>query len=149
MTAAELIQTCVEIEKSFQGVYKKYLQGTTSPGLRKLLTSLIEQEHDHEVRLGEIARGHDLQELFIPDILKDFTFSRYSNTIESSPDLSVNDIMNLIIKSEEESARMYSDISEMCLDESIGFLFTTLAFEENKHKNWAVDRYELELLSGF
>jgi rubrerythrin len=147
--ADRLLNQLIEVEKEQQRIYASRLKIETNIGMKQLLTSLIEQEKDHERRLTDLSEAAAPETLFDSRKLARFSLSSYSKTQKYSESLNVNDMLNLIIEEEEIASRLYSDISAMCRDDERGFVFTSLAFEENKHKNWAMDRYELEMLSGF
>ncbi len=149
MTAEELVESVIKKEQEQQKMFSSGLKNSANMGMKQLLSSILEQEKDHERRLGEALANADMDDLFHADGLARFSFVPYEPATSYKSDISTNDFLNLIIEYEEKTSKMYSDISELCTDDDTRFLFTSLAFEENKHKTWAVDRYELEMISGF
>ncbi len=148
MTGMELLQNALDREQEDQKIYKEYARNTTSQGLVQLLSSLIDQEEEHTKELTELAAGDDPESMFTAEGLASFDVSSYSPKSRFSPDMTVNDFLNHVIDREESGVRFYSAIAGICSDEDLAFTFNNLSFEEQKHKNWAMDRYELEMLSS-
>ncbi len=51
------------------------------------------------------------------------------------------------MKKEEKSYELYKWLEGKARDSEIKYIFRRLAEEEKKHKKWAQDRYDLEILT--
>ena len=51
------------------------------------------------------------------------------------------------MKREKATMAVYTKLAESCSNKEIAFTLNELAFEEKKHYSWAVDQYELVMLS--
>lgn len=147
MTGEELLELAVRREQEDQRVYGDYLKKTDAQGLRKLLLSLIDQENEHEKGISSILNEYDLSMVFDGDGISKFSADDYLPKSVFSADMNVNDFLNHVIDREETGVRFYSALAGLCGSDELRFTFNNFSFEEQKHKNWAVNRYELELLS--
>lgn len=148
MTGEELLRIAVEREKEDIKIYKDYVKHTTSRGIGQLLSSLIDQEEEHEREINTLLGRDDLDTLFNGKDLAVFQADSYLPSSSYSQDLSTNDFLNHVIEREDMGVKFYSSLAGMCLPEDVAFMFNNLSFEEQKHKSWAVNRYELEMLAG-
>ena len=148
MNGSELLQYALEREKKDQSIYTQYARKTSSQGLVQLLHSLIDQEDVHIKELNTIAERGDIDDLFAAEKLARLDHSSFETGSAFSPEMTTNDFLNHLIELKESGVRFYSALAGMCSDEELSFTFNNLSFEEQKHKNWAMDRYELEMLSS-
>jgi rubrerythrin len=124
------------------------MKATDRQGMKNLLGSLISQEREHEKQLGEVLEDPLTEEAF-ENAPGDIDSSQFASKTEFSKTMSYNDLLNMIIEKEEKSAELYSYIASLTDYDEIRYIFENLASEERKHKTWAVNRYELEMLSSF
>jgi rubrerythrin len=136
-------------EREDQALYKAYLQKVEKPGMQQLLHSLLDQEHEHERMLENITNSHSYDEVFRDAERVPVDLVRYTLSKELSDDMNYNDILTHIIEREERGAALYAELSKLAGNDEVTVLFSNMGFEEQKHKNWAVDRYELEMLASF
>ncbi len=148
MSGEELVKYALQREQDDKKIYKDYMKKSNSQGLRQLLASVIEQEEEHERELQEIIERDDIETLFNAKDLSVFQPDAYNSSTQYLPDMSVNDFLNHVIEREETAVRFYSSLAGMCTQDEVTFIFNNLSFEEQKHKGWAVNRYELEMLAG-
>jgi rubrerythrin len=130
-------------------LYKAYLEKVDKPGMQQLLNSLLDQEHEHERMLEGIPHSHSYEDIFEDSEQVPIDLGRYSLQKLLSEDMNYNDILNHIIEREGRAAAMYAALSRLTGTEEVTVIFSNMGFEEQKHKNWAVDRYELEMLASF
>lgn len=133
---------------SSHDAYLKCMKQTDRIGLRQLLLSLASQEKEHAKKIEDLLSSVDPEEVFDKFDEEGFDPAAYAfvGTIEAS--MNYNDILMSIIDMEERTFRLYSLLAESTGLSEVSFLFSALAFEEQKHKSWAVDRYELEMLKS-
>ena len=136
-------------EQEDQELYKAYLEKVDKPGMQQLLHSLLDQEHEHERMLENIINSHSYDDIFKDSERVAIDLGRYSLRKLLSEDMNYNDILNHIIEREERGAALYAELSRHAGTEEVTVIFSNMGFEEQKHKNWAVDRYELEMLASF
>ena len=136
-------------EKEDQELYKAYLEKVDKPGMQQLLNSLLDQEHEHERMLEEITESYSYDEIFKDPDRIPLDLERFSLRKQLSDDMNYNDILTHIIEREERGAGLYAALSKSAATEEVAVIFSNMGFEEQKHKNWAVDRYELEMLASF
>lgn len=143
-----MIEYAAEIEKQDQDYYTRYIKKTERPGLKKLLSSLISQEKEHERQLSEVQQDPVIEEAF-SNAPADVDAAKFQTEHQFSENMDYNDLLNLIIEREQKAADLYSFIASSTNYDEIRYFFENLAAEERKHKSWAVNRYELEMLSSF
>lgn len=148
LTILELIEYATDVEKQDQEYYTRYIKTTERPGLKKLLSSLISQEKEHEKQLLEVQQDPIIGEVF-SDAPADIDVAQFQTEHQFSEKMDYNDLLNLIIEREQKAADLYSFIASSTNYDEIRYFFENLAAEERKHKSWAVNRYELEMLSSF
>ena len=130
-----------------QETYLSYAGKTERRGLQKLLMSMVDQEREHEKRLKELKSGAVLESVF-PGIRKaDIKINDYTVDTEFSPDMDYQDFLLLVIKREEKSYKLYQWFMSKTVNDEAKLIFKQLAGEEKKHKAWAQDRYDLEILT--
>lgn len=142
-----MIQFAKDAERKDQEHYSAYIKKTERQGLKNLLNSLISQENEHEKRLTEVLEDPLIEEAFI-DAPPTTDISNFTTKKDFSDSMDYNDLLNLIIEKESKTAALYSFIASSTDYDEIRYFFENLAAEERKHKKWAVDRYELEMLSS-
>ena len=140
-----LLQTFVAFGTETREIYGRYLKGTTNTGLRHLLTIINQGLIDHEKELHQLMEEQDLDLVF--DLDKDLTPALFQQKSAYTDSINFNDVMHTIMQREKTAMDFLSKLSDSCRNKEISFLLTRLAYEEKKYHNWAVDQYELELLS--
>lgn len=117
--------------------------------MQQLLASLLDQEKEHERMLVELSNSFSYDEMFRDFEKIDVDLKQYTVIKDAASFENYNDILTHIIEREERGAALYADLSKLSGKEEVTVLFSNMGFEEQKHKNWAVDRYELEMLASF
>jgi hypothetical protein len=115
-----------------------------SSGAKELFQDFASQEEGYKKKLEGVLEGKvvltKIEE--IPDL-------KISDTlVETSlkPDISYADILRIAMKREERSVKLYTDLKNRNLDESLISLFTFLIQEESKHKYHLEKLYDDEIL---
>ncbi len=143
--AHNLLKTFVAFETETRDIYHRYLKGTTNPGLRHLLTIINQGLCDHEKEIQQLIEEYDIDLVF--DLDEELTPALFRQKSAYTDSSNFNDVMHTIMQREKTAMDFLSKLSSSCRNKEISFLLTRLACEEKKYHNWAVDQYELELLS--
>lgn len=136
------------MELADHSLYLECQKNTGKMGLKQLLASLASQEKEHAKKIQELLSSLDTDDIFDKFNAQAFSMSDYMTNKKLDPTMNYNDLLTAIIEKEEKACALYSFLSTSTSASEVSFLFSTLAFEEQKHKSWAVDRYELEMLAS-
>ena len=143
---ADIIDFAIQKEREAQKTYASYAALTSKAGFKQLLLSMLEMEKEHEARLLEIKNSADLESGFSPAAAADTGLDEILVDVEYRPDMEYGDFLILVIKKESKAEKLYRALGSMARDASLQHTFRLLADEEAKHKIWAQDRYDLEIL---
>lgn len=144
----EIIDFALEREKESQEIYLDYSRKTQRMGFRQLLLSMVDMEKEHEDKLQELKERKDQSALFRGSESVKARLTDFIAQEEFSPDMDYGDFLVLIIKREEKTEKLYEELESLAAGTEVKELFSWLADEERKHKAWAQDRYDLEILKG-
>ncbi|MBA7485007.1 MAG: hypothetical protein GH155_05800 [Spirochaeta sp.] len=142
----EIIDFALERERESQQIYLDYARKTQRMGFRKLLLSMVDMEKEHENKLKELKEGKGQSPIFSGTQSVETRLTDFIAQEEFSPDMDYGDFLVLIIKREEKAEKLYEELKSLAADTEVKELFSLLAGEEKKHKSWAQDRYDLEIL---
>jgi rubrerythrin len=142
----DIIEFAIQREQEAQEIYASYAAQTSRPGFRQLLLSMAEMEKDHETRLREIQSGTDLAAGFTDSTAADLGLDEQLVDVEYTPDMEYGDFLILVIKKESRAEKLYRVLAGLARKPDLQHTFRLLAEEEGKHKSWAQDRYDLEIL---
>ena len=142
----QVIDFAIEREREAQELYLAYTKNTQRAGFIQLLISMVEMEKEHEKKLLSLKKGGRLNNIFPSDSIQDLKISDYLVDIDFSPDMEYGDFLILVIKKESGSEKLYRYLESLTIDQEVKQIFQVLAEEEKKHKIWAQDRYDLEIL---
>ena len=141
-----VIDFALKRERESQEIYLDYARKTERTGFRQLLLSMVDMEKEHENKLKELKEGKGQSALFNGTQSVEIRLTNYIAQEEFSPDMDYGDFLVLIIKREEKAEKLYEELKSLAADTEVKELFSWLAEEERKHKAWAQDRYDLEIL---
>jgi len=142
----EIIDFALERERESQEIYLNYARKTQRMGFRQLLLSIVDMEKEHENKLKELKEEKDQSALFSGSESVKARLTDFMVQEDFSPDMDYGDFLVLIIKREEKAKKLYEELESLAADTEVKELFSWLANEEGKHKTWAQDRYDLEIL---
>jgi rubrerythrin len=145
-TFSEVLSFAIQREREAQEIYQSYSKATPYQGMRTLLVSMAEQEREHEKKLHELAARGDGDSLFRGQRAQDLGLEAYTTAVVFSPRMNYQDFLLLVIRKENESLRLYAQLRDRTVAADVRDLFDGLAEEEKRHKAWAQDRYDLEIL---
>jgi rubrerythrin len=143
---ADIIDFAIGREREAQAIYASYAAHTRRTGFRQLLLSMEEMEKEHEAKLLEVRDTPDLEGAFSPSAVADMGLAEILVEVDYSPDMEYGDFLILVIKKESKAEKLYRNLESLARTESLKHTFHLLAEEESKHKIWAQDRYDLEIL---
>ncbi|MBN1413380.1 MAG: hypothetical protein JW969_21235 [Spirochaetales bacterium] len=125
---------------------KKMAGSTTNYGLKKLLLSMIDQREEHKKQLSRLTKMGNLANFFnYSEEGKKGPADFYTDIIFYDS-MEYLDFLTLLIKREEEAARLYAYLKNITNVADLKLLFQQLSDEQKKQRVWALDRYELEIL---
>jgi rubrerythrin len=142
----KVIDFALERERESQEIYLDYARKTQRMGFRQLLLSMADMEKEHENKLKELKEGKGQSALFDGTQSVEARLTDFMVEEEFSLDMDYGDFLVLIIKREEKAEKLYEELKSIAVDTEVEELFSWLAEEERKHKAWAQDRYDLEIL---
>ncbi len=142
----QVIDFAIEREREAQEIYLGYYKTTDRIGFRQLLLSMAEMEKEHEKKLTMLKQGIAQNRVFSSGKIIDLKLSDFLVNVEYSPDMDYGDFLIVIIKKENEAEQLYKRLESLAEEREVKQLFWSLADEERKHKAWAQDRYDLEIL---
>ena len=145
--ARQAFERAVQLEKENLNTYDIYSHITTHIGLKRLLSSLMEEGRSHLQELEEFGRHMDEEEMFDP--MKTQSIGELeSSQVEYAFDASMEyiDFLRMIFTREQALASVYDALSSAASDADAAHFFKRLAEDGRKHVWLAKDRYDLETL---
>jgi rubrerythrin len=112
----------------------------------QLLLSMAEMEKEHERKLVALKQGANLAGLFTPPKAEDLGLTEMLVEVPFSPDMDYGDFLILVIRKEGEAEDLYRKLEGLTDSGDVKNMFRLLADEERKHKNWAQERYDQDIL---
>ncbi len=140
----EIIQFAIQRESESMAFYDRASKLVKHSGTKDLFLDFMKQEEGHKRKLEEVQTGKI--ELGKIEKIPNLKISDYMVEAELKPDISYGDILRIAMKREERSVKLYTDLNQKNLDESLKSLFTFLIQEETKHKYYIEKLYDDEVL---
>jgi rubrerythrin len=141
-----IIDFAIEREREAQSTYYSYARDTERRGFSQLLLSMAEMEKEHERKLVALKQGANLPGLFTPAKREDLGLTEMLVEVPFSPDMDYGDFLILVIRKEGEAEDLYRKLEGLTDSGDVKNMFRLLADEERKHKNWAQERYDQDIL---
>ena len=142
----EIIDFAIKREREAQATYLSYAGQTGRRGFSELLLSMAEMEKEHELKLTALKQGQSTAELFTPSKLEDLGLAEMLVEVPFSADMDYGDFLVLVIRKESEAEQLYRKLGSLTTSPEVRSMFALLADEERKHKDWAQERYDEEIL---
>lgn len=140
----EIIQFAVQREIESVNFYDRASKLVKHSGTKDLFLDFMKQEEGHKKKLEEVRAGKIAVEKI--EKIPNLKISDYMVEAELKPHVSYGDILRIAMKREERSVKLYTDLNEKNLDESLKSLFIFLVQEETKHKYYVEKLYDDEVL---
>ena len=139
----EILDFAIARERQAQEMYAAYSRATERKSLRKLLLAMADMEKEHEQLLAGLKK--QAGGAFGPAAVGEFTPEEPFKEISFSPDMEYGDFLVLVIQKESEAERLYQRLEELASSAEARKLFRRLAGEEQKHRDWAQERYDRDV----
>ena len=141
-----IIDFAIEREREAQATYYSYARETERRSFSQLLISMAEMEQEHERKLLALKQRSSAGDLFTPPKGEDLGLSELLVEIPFSPDMDYGDFLILVIRKEREAEKLYRKLETLTSSTDVKSMFQLLADEERKHKDWAQERYDQDIL---
>jgi len=143
-TFEDIIEFAIKREEEAVKAYGDMADIAKTPGLKKLLLDLQEEEKNHRKLLQEVTK-EKIESLEIEDVT-DLKISDY--LIEESPSADVNfqDVLILAAKKEQKAVELYSNLERKVKKKELKKLFEFLIQQEKSHKLRLEEEYEKHIL---
>jgi rubrerythrin len=142
-----IIDFAIEREREAQSTYYSYARETERRSFSQLLLSMAEMEREHERKLVALKQGAGMTELFTPPKTEDLGLAEMLIEVPFSPEMDYGDFLILVIRKEGEAEALYRRLGGLTENMDVKKMFRLLADEERKHKDWAQERYDQEILN--
>jgi len=142
----EIIEFAIRNEEKAIHSYGSLAEIARTPGLKKLLLELQEEEENHKKLLQEITK-EKIESLEIKEVT-DLKISDY--LVEELPgsDMSFQDLLILAAKKEQKAVELYSGMERKVKNKELKRLFEFLIQQEKSHKLKLEEEYEKHVLES-
>ena len=128
----DIIKQAIANEVEAKQFYTDAANTLKDPHLKKLFASLAEEEKKHRDILTKIYTGNTMDRYFSES--RDYKVAETVDEPELSMDMKPADAFALAMKKEEGAMRQYTEMAQMCDDDSKRQVFLDLAAMERDHK---------------
>jgi rubrerythrin len=142
----DIIDFAIQREREAQDAYLSYARKTERRSFSSLLLSMAEMEKGHEQKLLALKQDAGIAESFTPPNSEDLGLSEMLVDVPFSPDMDYGDFLVLVIRKERQSEKLYRELEKLTAASDLKSTFRLLANEERKHKDWAQQRYDEDIL---
>jgi rubrerythrin len=142
----EIIDFAIAREEESIKFYQDLQKETKFQDQLDMLKEMEVMEKDHKTALENI-RYSNITELNI-DKVPNLHISEYLTDNVEELDLNYPNLLIMAMKREENSLRLYTELSDRFADEQIANIFRKLASEEAKHKLWFETLYDEWIKQG-
>ena len=142
----EIIDFAIQRERDAQAGYLSYAGQTQRRGFRDLLLRMAEMEKEPERKLISLKQGQNTEALFTPPEGEDLGLAAMLVEVPYSPDMDYGDFLVLAIQKERAAEQLYRKLESMTTSPDLRSMFGLLADEERKHRDWAQDLYDQDIL---
>ena len=141
-----LIDFCIQKIKLDLDIYNKFSKSIQWIGMSKMLNSMIDIQKEHQKKLIQLRQSGNLEKLFNTNqpIEKEDIFFQKVNFLEG---MDYIDFLSMVILEQEEYIKFYEYLKSLTVIDDVIHIFRTLADDARKQRLWALDRYELEILT--
>ncbi len=140
----EIIEFAIRNEEKAIHSYGSLAEIARTPGLKKLLLELQEEEKNHKKLLQEITK-EKIESLEIKEVT-DLKISDYLVDELPGSDMSFQDLLILAAKKEQKAVELYSGMERKVKNKELKRLFEFLIQQEKSHKLKLEEEYEKHVL---
>ncbi|HDZ25350.1 MAG TPA: rubrerythrin, partial [Candidatus Aminicenantes bacterium] len=131
-TFEDFIEFAIKREEEAIKAYGDLAGIAKTPGLKKFLLDLQEEERNHKKLLQDITE-EKVDSLEIKEV-DDLKISDYLVEEAPSPDMNFQDLLILAAKKEQKAVDLYSDLERKVSKKELKKLFEFLIQQEKSHK---------------
>jgi rubrerythrin len=142
----EIIDFAIQRERDAQAAYLSYAGQTKRRGFSDLLLRMAEMEKGHELKLLALKQGRNTAALFTPPKGEDLGLAEMLVDVPFSADMDYGDFLVLVIQKERAAEQLYRKLESLTTNLDVRSMFALLAGEERKHRDWAQERYDEDIL---
>ena len=146
-TFEDFIEFALKREEEAIKAYGDLAGIAKTPGLKKFLLDLKEEERNHKKLLQDITE-EKVESLEIKEV-EDLKISDYLVEEPPSPDMNFQDLLILAAKKEQKAVDLYSDLERKVSKKELKKLFEFLIQQEKSHKLKLEEEYEKHVLEGY
>jgi rubrerythrin len=128
----EIIKMAIANEVEARKFYEDAADALTDPFLKKLFSSLAEEEKKHRDILTKIYKSETVDRYFSET--RDYKVAETVEEPELSMAMQPSEAFALAMKKEEAAMKQYMAMAEMCADQTKKQVFLDLAAMERDHK---------------
>ncbi|BBO76376.1 rubrerythrin [Desulfosarcina widdelii] len=128
----DIIKQAIANEVEARKFYEDAASTLADPYLKKLFTTLAEEEKKHRDILTKIYTSNTIDRYFSET--RDYKVAETMDEPELSMDMKPADAFALAMKKEEAAMKQYNEMAAMCDDEDKRQVFLDLAAMERDHK---------------
>jgi rubrerythrin len=143
----DFVEFAIKREEEAIKAYGEIAGIAKTPGLKKLLLDLQEEEKNHKKLLQNITE-EKVDSLEIKEVT-DLKISDYLVEEPPSPDMNFQDLLILAAKKEQKAVDLYSDMERKVTETELKKLFQFLVQQEKTHKLKLEEEYEKHVLEGY
>ena len=139
-----ILEFAIKKEEEAAAAYGEMLEVAGTPGLKKLLKELCDEEGNHKRLLEKAARA-GIEELGSASVV-DLRITDYLIAEPLHPDMSFQDLLIFAARKEHKAAQLYSALALRATKNRHRKLFEFLAGQEKTHKLRLESEYERHVL---
>ncbi len=144
LTLKDAVDFAIQREEEAMDNYGKMIQLGKTPGLKKLLQELQEEEKNHKKLLQGL--DEDKIQSYEPSQVIDLKVSDYLEEGVIEEDMDFQDALIIAAKKEKSSIELYLELSKKAETEELKKLFDYLVEQEKNHKLKLENEYEKHVL---
>jgi len=142
-----LIDFSIQRIKVDLDIYTRFSKSIQWIGMSKMLNSMIDLQKEHQKELIQLRQSGNLESIFLNDSQiekKEKDFFQNVNFLEG---MDYIDFLSMVILEQEEYIRLYEYLMSLSMCSDVIHIFKYLSDDAKKQRLWALDRYELEILT--
>jgi rubrerythrin len=143
-TIDDILAFAIKKEEEAAAAYGTMIATARTPGLKKLLGELMDEEENHKKLLLELAEGPTVDQE--PAKVADLRISDYLIAEPPHPDMGFQNLLIFAARKEHKAAQLYSALALRSTKDGQRKLFEFLAGQEKTHKLRLESEYERHVL---
>ena len=140
----DVINFAIKREEEAIHGYGSMIDLAKTPGIKRLLQELQEEERNHKKLLQELTEGK--VEFYEPTNFIDLKISDYLEEEPLDADIDFQQLLIFAAKKEQKAVELYSDLAKKSKAEELRKLFEFLVEQEKSHKLKLETEYDKHVL---